>query len=327
MRQAQSITKQFYRDVPVITGNENETPCLGVEEFASVSMEAVYVLDFFKRGFHFVASRDFFLCGHSVEEALSLGYDFFSKVIHKDDLPLLADIHATVLIRLCSTKESRRVNYFSFAVRIKNEAGYLMVYHKLKPVFVGGYIRYGLCLLSSSVLDTPGHLRACYDESTDFDEYSTHRRRWQKNTAQQPFSEREKNILKLVKQGKRNSEIAGNRNISRKPGILPISADTLRNDLASIYKKLNVSTMMQAVIHATNLHLIYSRGCNSAKQEKEEAPERKKCRRPITPEKRPRIQERLHKGQSIRSIARQENVSECAIRYQIKTGNLAKPIR
>jgi len=293
MKQKKSITKQFYKDVPTITGNVGETPCFSVEEFASMSMEAVYVLDFFKRNFHFVANRDFFLCGHSVDEARSLGYEFFPEVIHKDDLPLLAEMHAAILIRLCCMSEPHKNNYFSFAVRIKNRVGHLMVYHKLKPIFVDGHLRYGLCLLSSSVLNASGHLCAHYANGIDFDEYTTTYRRWQKNTNRQPLSEREKDVLKLLKQGKKNNEIGSK---PRKPGLLPISIATLRNDLDSIFEKLDVSTRMQAVIYATNRHLVYSSCKNPEKQKKaEEMPEKKKRGRPMTSEKRALVQEALDK--------------------------------
>ena len=330
MRQSKSVKNKFYKGVPLITGNGNDLPGLNFEELASVSMEAVYVLDFFKRDFHFVANHDFFLCGHSVEEALCLGYDFFSKIIHEDDLLLLAEIHAAILIRLCDFQESHSINYFSFTVRIKNRVGYIMVYHKLKPLYVNGLIRYGLCLLSSSVLDTPGHLCVHYSNSSDFDQYSTTDKRWQKNTKQEPLSDREKDILKLLKQGKANDEIATNPYNPGKPrkhGILPISTNTLQHDLSSIYKKLNVKTRMQAVIKATNRHSIFSRGAIPEKKEKEaEIPEKIKLRRKMTPEKLTRIQVALNKGQSVNSIANQEGISESTIRYHISKGKLKKLI-
>jgi len=41
----------------------NQLP-LGIEDFASMSMEAVYVIDFLKQDFHFVTNHNLFLCGH-----------------------------------------------------------------------------------------------------------------------------------------------------------------------------------------------------------------------------------------------------------------------
>jgi len=161
--QKSPVASMFYKNVPVIAGkvNDDRLP-FSLEEFASMSTEMVYVLDFFKRKVRFVSDRNFFLCGHSVKEVLSLGYDFYPKIIHKDDMPLLEKMHAAILRRLCDMDNAGGVNYFTFSIRFKNESGYLLLFHKLKPVFVDGQIRYGICLLSSSADGTPGHLRTYY---------------------------------------------------------------------------------------------------------------------------------------------------------------------
>ena len=312
-----SITPQFYKDVPEITGNENESIRFNFEYFSSISTEALYVIDFLKRGFHFVANRPFLLGGHNVEEALSLGYDFFPKVICDRDIPLFAEMHSAILRHLCIMTESDKLNYFSFNFRIKYETGTLMVYQKLKPVFVGGQIRYGICLLSHSEMDTPGHLYAYYNNDSDYDYYSMEERQWRMST-KPLLSDREKKILIMAKQGKTRKEIAKS---------LCIEIQTLWNYSSFIYKKLNVHSMLQAIISATNRHLIFFPSNNAEKRKKGEKPEYQKERRPITPDKRNKIQAELDEGKSINSIANQKDVdvSEFTIRYQIKVGNLKKP--
>ncbi len=309
-----NIRQTFLGDIPLLSDNENdEKLSLDVKDFADMSMEAVYVIDFQKRGFHFVADHNLFLCGHCVEEVLLLGCNFFPRVIHIEDLPLLKTMYKALLQRLCDINAIHVINYFSFVVRIKNVSGYLMVFHKLKPVFVDGQIRFGICLLESSVLDTPGHLRANYYNGVDFDEYSLMDRKWRKKT-EQTLTKREKSILMLIKQGKTYKEVAEK---------LCISRHTLRNEQASIYRKLNVKTMIQAVIYATNHHLIY--GFDREKREEQQPKEKKQMiRRPMMPDMIPRIQESLNKGQSVNSIAQQENVSEFTIRYAIRVGKLLK---
>lgn len=46
----------------------------------------------------------------------------------------------------------------------------------------------------------------------------------------------------------------------------------------------------------------------------------------IIGEKKERIQQKLDKGQSVNSIAKEEGIRESAIRYQIKQGNLKKNV-
>lgn len=49
---------------------------------------SLFVLDMVQKRFCYIKPDDLFLCGHSMEEAMTLGYDFFSKIIHPEDLPL-----------------------------------------------------------------------------------------------------------------------------------------------------------------------------------------------------------------------------------------------
>ena len=47
--------------------NIYQTP-FNLHDFSTMCMEASYVIDFLKGGFQYVADRDFFLCGHSVDD-------------------------------------------------------------------------------------------------------------------------------------------------------------------------------------------------------------------------------------------------------------------
>ena len=313
MSQEKSFTSQVHKKHPSPIENEEEAFRLGIKAVASMCVETVYVIDFLKQGFHFVADRDFFLCGHSVEEAMALGYDFFPKVVHKKDLGLLKDIYKAIMRRLNAMNESNAVNYFSFSVRIRNNDDYLMVHHKLKPVFVYGRLRFGICLLSISAMDTPGHLRL-YHSNFDFEMYSTEHKQWQKKENPK-LSKREKNVLNPAKQGNTNREIAG---------TLNIGLHTLQNDQSSIYRKLNVHSMRKAVTYATNRHLLFPSASSSENKPKTGKQEEKKNRRPMTPEKLMLAQDALNKGQSNNSAAKQAYVSEFTIRYRIKTGYLKK---
>ena len=308
-----SYTPMFFKNVPAIASNEDIRIFLGVKEVANASSEAVYVIDFHKRDFCFVSERNFFLCGHSVEEVLALGYAFYPTVIHCEDIPLLQDMHAAILRRLCNINGKDEINYFSFAIRIKNASTYLMAYHKIKPVFVDGQIRFGICMLSSSALKTPGHLRACYHNGVDYDEYSPGENKWIRKKVEQ-LDHREKMILKLYLQGETNQFIANH---------LKISLYTVRNSQQAIYHKLDVHNMNQAANYAMFHHLIYEYE-KSDRQKTEEQPQVKKTRRPMTPEKRAKIQERLNRGESVNSIALRENISEGAIRYDLKAKRLTK---
>ena len=244
-------TDPFFQGVPTITGDTNDDLMpFGVEDFASMSMGMVYVIDFLKRNFRFVADRSSFLCGYSAKEVLLLGYDFYSIIIHPEELPLFKKIHTAILQRLHSMTDLGNVRHFSFVVRFKHEIGYLAVHHRLKPMFINGQIRYGLCLLTSSIIDTPGHLRIYYNNSINFEEYSMEDEKWKKREIPL-LTVREKEVLKLVKQGRTGKEAAN---------ALGISYNTLRNIKTTIFQKLDVTSMTQAIIYANYSQLLFSNG-------------------------------------------------------------------
>ena len=243
-----SITPLFYSGVPDMTGDDNDALSFDVVDFANMCIEAVYVIDFVKRKFHFVGCHDFFLCGHSVDEVMSLGYDFYSEIIPSKDLPLMENIHAAILQRLQTMDHPEAINYFSFSIHIRNGSKYVMAYHKIKPVFVHGHLRYGICLLVNSVMKRSGHLCAYYFDNTVYDEYKPSIGRWLRHKVQL-LTDREKDVLILAKQGKSHKEIAD---------TLSITHQSVRNILTSLYNKFNVNSTMQAVIYATNRRLVYS---------------------------------------------------------------------
>ena len=286
----------------------------GLEDFASMCNEAIYVIDFRKRCFRFVSRNCFFLCDNSAEEVFLMGYDYFQKVIHNEDFKLFAEMRAAILSRLHGVADLGEINYFSFTVRIKNRSKYMMGFHKLKPVFVDGQVRFGVCLLSSSTLRKRGHLRLHYNNGMDIEEYLPINGKWSKTTMPR-LTKREQEIIRLAKLGKKRTEIAEKLHISR---------HTLRNTKASLFTKLNVTSMMQAISYVVEHQLLFTSQALANGQILATQAVHKRARRQMTPDKIVRIQERLNSGQSANSIAKREDVSEFMIRYAIKTGKLKR---
>jgi len=243
-----AFVSSFFNNVQHIpvSRTKNEFPFC-IDNFAELSAEAVYVIDFAKRNFFYVGNHDLFLCGNSKDEVLSMGYDHYKMAIHKDDLPVLIDIHKAILRRLRTIKAAEEINYFSFNIGIKNENEYIMAYHKLKPIFVAGKIRYGVCMLSCTSDTKPGNLRAYLKNNNDYEEYMQESELWQKRKIVK-LSSREKKILKLAIQGKKGVIIADS---------VGLTHQALRSALSSIYKKLNVRSLIQVVTLALNHRIIY----------------------------------------------------------------------
>jgi DNA-binding CsgD family transcriptional regulator len=316
--QQDSVVTSFYENTPALQPITTNNNCvIEIDDFSDMCIEAMYVIDFPNQCFHSISDNDLFLCGYSKDEAMLLGYDFYSEVVHKNDLPRLIEMHQEILNCLCNPDNMSEINYFSCTFRIKNylqkeqKTEYLMVYQKLIPKFIDGKILYGICLLTSSVIKNTGNLRLYYKDNRRIDIYSFGKKRWTECEAEH-LTKQETKILIYAKQGMTLKMIAY---------TLGIAYKTVQKITETIYEKLNVHTMEEAIIYATNHLLLFHSHKHKIHKHKLR---RKKCRIKLHPEVLQRIQTDMDIGQSINSIAKRENVSNSAIHKAIKSGKLNK---
>jgi DNA-binding CsgD family transcriptional regulator len=120
-------------------------------------------------------------------------------------------------------------------------------------------------------------------------------------------------ILRLLKRGLDSKTIAAELCIKRR---------ILYNINVSICEKLHVDTIEQAIVYAANHLMLFDTTHETSSKNKCEI----SCERhqKLTREKLERIQDCLNKGQSIRSTARDEGVSERGVLKAVKTGKLVK---
>jgi DNA-binding CsgD family transcriptional regulator len=229
----------------------------GISDLSSLSTGGVYIMDFQKRCLPLVSHRDIFLCGHTFEHAAQSGYDFFSETVYEKDLPLFIKIHRAILKSeyIIDVEQQSQIKYFYFTLRVKDhpqiypKPNYLMLCHKIKPVFINGKIRYGLCFISISRMLTSGNLRVYFNNDRKVEEYSfdININTWIKYDTE-PLTEREIEVLRLAKRGFKEIEIA--EQMGRTYG-------RIRHITSDIYQKLDVKTMEQAIVHASNLLMLF----------------------------------------------------------------------
>jgi DNA-binding NarL/FixJ family response regulator len=310
------------------------------EALATMCRGSVYLIDFEEQCFRYVSNHDLFLCGHTRDEVLQLGYDFYPELIHPNDMFLLKRIYQEIVTTMQDVDKRNTVNHFSFKIRIKaypqqrKHPRYLMGYHKLTPLYVNGLI-FGICLLSCSVVDkemssvidgesneVSGELRLYYRDNMLFEEFSFKNNRW-KTSEITHLNEREKVILRLAMCGMDYETIAQK---------LCLTRDCINKNVGRIFEKLNVCTKEQAIITAINQSLIFSTYEQTMilKQENEVRlkNEMKKCKsnKITTFDRMERIQICINNGEKIREIAKKECVPESTIRYNIGVGKLTKHI-
>jgi DNA-binding CsgD family transcriptional regulator len=284
--------------------------------FSAIITENFYVFDMQQKQFCCVRFDDFFLCGFSSEDAQRLGYDFFSKTVHKNDLPLWKKMHTAVFRYLndCKTKRDE-IDYFSCTFRLQHKYSFIsrllpqMVYQRMKPVWVDNEWRYMICSVESSVAKESGNLCMYNKNVLAYEKYNATTGRWKRKTTE-PLTERESAILMLAQQGKNAKEIAGD---------LCKGYHTIRNQIKSIFSKLNAHSIREAIYIASCHRIIYTK--TVIQPQSFEVPD-KRIRILLTDEIKQHIQQHLDDGKSIRKAAKLEGIAESAIRYSIKQGKI-----
>lgn len=301
------------------TANEQESAFIQYcKIISSIITDSFYVLDIVQKQFCYIKPDDLFLCGHSVEEAMTQGYDFYSQIIYPEDLPLWTNMLETVQQHLKDLEEDRdEIDYFSCTFRLQRKYSFVprplpqMIYLKMKPLWVDGELRYLICAMESSTIKNIGNLRL-HKMGQIYKEYKFTTKRWHL-TELKVLSERENTILMLAKQDKTSGEIAD---------ILCKGRNTIQNQINMLFKKLEVHSMQEAIEVADHYSISYTR--QNEQDHIQSSDIKKRCSH--LKDNLQRIQQHLNQQKSIRQIARLENTPESTIRYWINKGIIIKSL-
>lgn len=212
---------------------------------SSIAIGSFYILDMQEKRFCYVKPDTLFLCNYSVEDAMGMGYDFYSKIIHPEDIPLWIAM-CEIILHYCSDIVDKRdeIDHFFCTYRLQRDYSFLslrrlpqMVYQRMKPVWVNNQLQYLICSVANSTIKEAGNFRLYNKDNTIYEEYNFITKRW-KRKYKKLLTDREKAILILGRQGKSSREIADK---------LCKSQNTIRNQIKNIFFKLEVHSIQEAV--------------------------------------------------------------------------------
>lgn len=277
---------------------------------SSIITDSFYVLDIVQKQFCYIKPDDLFLCGHSVEEAMTQGYDFYSQIIHPEDLPLwnnFLEIIPQYLKDLQGKQDT--IDYISCTFRLIRNNSFMkdplsqMVYQKMIPVWKNKKIGYLICSVESVAYKKNGFYLH-YKNSLTYEKYEPAVGSWSTHTMSF-LNERERILLNLSRQGLNSNDISE---------TLCRSKHTIQNQIKALFTKLDVHSMQEAVERANHCNLLYP-----YKEKKVGFPNETIHTSPQKIEKKLmyEIQILLDKGKSIRSIASMIGIAESTIRSWI----------
>lgn len=221
-----------------------------VKAISRVTNQSIYIIDYQKKGFEYVNDNPLFLSGHTAEEVLEMGYDFYFKYVPPSDLELLLKLN-TVGFDFYETLplEDRKDYSISYDFHLTNNEGKLILIHqKLTPIFLteNGKIWKAICLVSLSKEQNSGNIiiqRNRYNEAYEYDLINSC---W-KHIEKIKLSVREKEILRYSIRGYSIHEISEK---------LFISPETVKFHRRKLFEKLEVSNISEAISYATQNQLI-----------------------------------------------------------------------
>ena len=220
----------------------------GVKAFAKATYQSIYIIDYFKKGFLYVSDNPLFLCGHTAEEVLDMGYNFYLKHVPQEELPMLLELNrAGFSLAESMSDEEKRNSVISYDFHLTNHGRPQLIHHKLTPLqLFEGRIWLAVCTVSLSSRKEAGHIVLRTLGKKHYWEYALNRHRWEER---QPIELKpeEKQILTLAAQGYAIKEIADQMNRA---------TDTIKQCRRRIFEKLGVVSVTEAVTFAANYRLL-----------------------------------------------------------------------
>lgn len=236
------ITDADYRSIaPMIEATKT---------FARVTDQGVIISDMFRKNFLYVSDSPLVLLNHPKEEVLTKGYRLLMENTPQEDRAMMAELIAALF------RSNREMGFkdddtytISCNFRFMIYQRPVLVNHKVTPLAKDseGRVWLALCMVSHSAHNRPGHITATIGNSTNRMYYSFDEHSWVCQEESVELTHDERSMLYLTAQGYTMREIADK---------MFRSIDTVKMYRKHVFSKLGVSNISEALVYATNYHLL-----------------------------------------------------------------------
>lgn len=221
-----------------------------VDAFARIANQGVFVADLCQRHFMYVSDSPLVLFGHTAEEVKEGGYGFLMQHAVPDDRPLMAElVEAVGNTHRWPLDERSFIHAISCNFHFYVNGQAVLLNHRVTPIgrTASGEVWLVLCLVSPSVHSDMGHIEATVSSPSGFSIYEFEGHRWAKKGHRLELTEGERTMLHLSAQGYTMSQIGEK---------MFRSVDTVKMYRKSVFNKLGVSNISEAIAYAFNYNLL-----------------------------------------------------------------------
>jgi DNA-binding CsgD family transcriptional regulator len=219
--------------------------------FARTTYKSIYVIDYYRQDFLYVADNPLFLCGMTADEVRELGYNFYINQVIPEDLELLLEINVAGFQFLKNIVREELRNYtisYDFHVLNKESGKKQLINHQITPLRLteNGNVWLALCVASISSCDASGNIEMSRYNSNTYWNYNRKTKKWQE-ALRPELKDMEQEVLRLSAKGYTMHDIADQ--IHR-------SFDTVKVYRKNLFEKLGVDNISEAICYAMNHRLI-----------------------------------------------------------------------
>ncbi len=217
--------------------------------FERSTYQCVNIIDYFKKGFLYVSNNIARLCGSESDKIREYGYRFYIDYVPPEDLKMLVEINNMGFKLFNTLPIGERKDYtISYDFHIMRGRRKRLVNHKLTPLILtkDGRIWLAICTISLAAGNERGNVIMKKPNSGMFYQYSLYDHKWEK-CKEIILTDNEREVLSLSAQGYTMNDIADN---------LCKSINTIKACKRSIFQKMDVKNIVEALTYAQNHQLI-----------------------------------------------------------------------
>lgn len=219
------------------------------QAFAHITYQSIYVIDYFRKNFLYVSDNPIFLCGHTAEEVLDMGYGFYLNNVPAEELPMLTELNRAGFAAFGETpKQDRQRCVMSYDFHIITGGRRLLINHKITPLVLldDGRVWLAVCTVSLSSHKEAGHIELRLYGQNGLREYSLDSHQWHQRE-EITLKPEERTVLSLAAQGYTIKEIADR---------LCRGVDTVKFHRRNLFDRFGTDNITGAVAFATNYGLL-----------------------------------------------------------------------
>ena len=220
-----------------------------VDAMSNATYQSIYIIDYMKREFLYVAQNPLFLCGHTAEQMRQMGYRFYIEHVPVEEQKMLTELNEAGFRKFNEMPiEQKRGCYMSYDFHNIGYNGHYLVNHKITPFLLtdDGSVWLAMCVVSLANNSTAGNIEFHRKGESRYWLYDLDMHCWieKEGIVLRP---QDKEVLMLSAQGYTVAQIADK---------MCRSIDTIKTYKRILFERLQVSSITEALAVATNQGLV-----------------------------------------------------------------------